>query len=102
MGYTYSRGQHGRKVLSKYKKRIRTTIISRVNSNKSDNLNIPNNYIIILTSNHPHRTVQNESSFNTHITLQKVTYLESSASINDETTDQINISEDSLSHQNAS
>ena len=92
----------GMKVLYKSKNKRCTTVISNANSNKSDNLNIPNNYIIILTSNHPHRTVQNESSFNTHITLQKVTYLESSASINDETTDQINISEDSLSHQNAS
>ena len=60
-------------------------MISRINSNESKNWNISNSDNIIGNSNLPHSRVQNESSFNTLINLQKVTDSDSSASINDET-----------------
>ena len=51
-------------------------------------------------SNFPHINVQNGGSFNTLITLQKLIYIESSVSINDEITDKIHMSEEISSHQN--
>ena len=55
---------------------------------------------VIGMSNFPHRNVQNENSFNTLINLQKIIYTKSSVSINDETTDHNNMSEEISSHQN--
>ena len=68
-------------------------MISHINSNKSNNWNASNSDKLIVPSKFHHSSVQNDSPFNTLITLQKLTYLESSASINDEITDPINISE---------
>ena len=70
-------------VLYKSKKRICTTVISHANINESNILNASNNDNIIVTSNISHGNVQNETSFNTLINLQKVTYSESGDSIND-------------------
>ena len=64
-----------------------------MNTSNSDNL--------IGTINLPHRNVQNNSSFDTLITLQKVTYTESSDRIKNKRTKQNNITEDISSHQNS-
>ena len=74
MGYTSSRRKHGRKVLSNSKKRKCTTIISHSNINKSNNLNTSNSDNVIGTTNFPNVNVQNGSSFNTIITVQKGIY----------------------------
>ena len=79
-----------------------TTAISHININESNNWNTSNTNNIIVNSNLPHGNVQNVSLYIALITLQKVTYSESSASINDEITDQIIISEEVSSHQNSS
>ena len=71
MGYTLSRRKHGREVLSKSKKRRSITIISHSKSNESNHLNTSNSDNFIGTPNFPHTKVQNDSSFNTLITLQK-------------------------------
>ena len=64
-------------------------------------MNTSNSDIVIGTSNLPHSNVQNNSPFNTLITLQKLTDIESSVIINDEITDKKYISEEVLSHQNS-
>ena len=46
-------------------------MISHVNIRKSNNLNESDSDNPIETSNLPHRTVQNNNSFNTLITLKK-------------------------------
>ena len=71
MEFVSPRRKHGRKVLRKSKKRIVTTINSHTNSSKSNYLNISNSDNVIGTSNLPHINVQNDSPFNTLITLQK-------------------------------
>ena len=75
-------------------------MISHTNNNESYILNTSNSDNIILTSNLPCINIQNDISFNTFISLQKVTYSESSDNINDEITNQINTSEESLSNKN--
>ena len=71
MVFTSSRKKQVRMVLYRYKNRRCTAEISHVNRNESNNFNKSNNDKRIGTSNLPHRYVQNESSFNTIITLQK-------------------------------
>ena len=66
-------------------------MISHVNSNESNNFNTSNSNNTIVTSNLPNSNVKSESSFNTLITFK--IYSESSAIINEEITDQVNISE---------
>ena len=73
MVFTLSRTKQVRKVLHKSKKNRCTNIISHVNSNKSNNWNIQKSNNLIGTSNFPHSNVQNVSSYNILITLQKVT-----------------------------
>ena len=85
----------------KSKKRRCNTIISHVNSNKSNNLNISNSDNDVGTSNLHHINVQDYSPFNSCITSQKVIDIESSFSINYERTYQKNISEEISSHQNS-
>ena len=63
-----------------------------MNTSNSDNL--------IVASKLPHRNVQHGSSFNTHITLQKVTYTESRVSISYERAHLKIISEEISFHQN--
>ena len=70
MVFTLSRRKHVRKVFFRSKKRICTTINSRVNSNKSNNLNESNSDNGIGNSSLPCINVQNESHFNKLITLQ--------------------------------
>ena len=71
------RRENGGKIFSKCKKRIYTTIISHINSNESNNLNTSNSDNVIVTPKFPHGNVQNFSSFNTHINLQKSIHTES-------------------------
>ena len=94
MGYTSSGRKHGRKVLSKSKKNMCTTDISHVNSDKADILNTSNTDNVIEIWEFPLISVQNVSSFNALITLQKVIDKNSSVSINDEIRDQNNTSEE--------
>ena len=101
MGYTYSRRKHGRKFLSKSKKRIFTTIISYVNINELNNFNILNSDNIIGTSKFPHGNVQNGSSFNTLVTLHKLIVAYSIVIINGERTDQNHMSEEISCRQNS-
>ena len=56
-------------VLSKYKTRRYTNVISNINSNKQNNLNTSNSDNVIVNSNFDHISVQNDSPFNTLITL---------------------------------
>ena len=100
--FTLSRRKQSKKILYKSKRSRCTTVISHVNSNESNHLNTSNSDFGIGTSNLPHINVHNYSPFNSLIALQKVTDTESSFSINNETTDEKNISEEILSHQNLS
>ena len=52
------------------KERRFTTVKSHVNSNESDNFNASNRVNVIETSNIPHINIQNNSPFNTIITLK--------------------------------
>ena len=76
-------------------------MVSHVNSNKSNNLNTSNSDNLIGTSYLPHSNVHDYSSFNTLVTLQKLTDTYWSVSISDETTDQNNINEEMSSRQNS-
>ena len=71
-----------------------TTVNSHVNIKKWNNLNTPKSDNVIGTSNLPYSNVQNDSSFNTLVTLQKITDTVSSVSINNERKDGNNISEE--------
>ena len=64
-------------------------------------MNTSNSDNVIETSNLPHSNVQNYSPFNTLVNLKKVTYTESSISINYEITGQNNISAEMFSRQNS-
>ena len=59
MGYTSLRGKHNRTVLYMSKKSRRTTTISHINSNKSNNLNTSNGDNVVGTSKFTNRNVQN-------------------------------------------
>ena len=61
MAFTPSRSKHGRKVLSKSKKRRYNIVNSHVNESESNNLNTSNNDNFIETSNLTHINVQNDS-----------------------------------------
>ena len=98
----FSRREHGRKVLYKSNKRRCTTVISHVNSNKSNHLNTSNSDDVIGTSNLTQINSENGSPFNTFITLQKVMDIYSSVIINDKRTYQNNMSEEILSDQKIS
>ena len=77
-----SRGKHGRKVLSKYKKRRCTTVNSHVNCSESNHFNTSNNVNVMGNSNLPRTNVQNDSPFCTLINLKKETDTEPIVSIN--------------------
>ena len=77
----------------KSNKRRCTTVISHVNSIKSNHLNTSNSDNVIGTLNLTQINSQNGSPFNTIIVLQKVTDIYSSVSINDERKYQNNKSE---------
>ena len=79
-----SRRKQGQNILYKTNNRRCTNVISHVNSNKLNKSNVSKSDNLIGTSNLPHRNVQNDSSFNTLIILQKLAETESSASIKDE------------------
>ena len=64
-------------------------------------MNTPKSDNVIGTSNLPYSNVQNDSSFNTLVTLQKVTDTVSSVSINNERKYGNNISEEISSHKNS-
>ena len=83
MGYKSSRKKHSRNILYKSKNRRCTTVISHVNSNESNNLNMSNGDNVIETSKTPHSNVQNGIPFNTLINLQKLMDKKSSVSIKD-------------------
>ena len=68
---------------------------------KSNNLNTSNSDNLIVTSDFPHSSVQNYGSYNTLISFKNLIYSQSNASINDEITDQINISEETQSRHNS-
>ena len=61
MGYELLRKKHVLMVLFKYNKRRCTSIISNVNSNESNKLNISNWDNVIYMSKFPHSNVQNFS-----------------------------------------
>ena len=73
MAFTSSRGEHGRKVFPKSKKRRCTTVTSHVNSTESNYLNTYNRDNVIGNSNIPHINVHTECSSNELVTLQKET-----------------------------
>ena len=100
--FTLSIRKQGQKFLYKSKKSRYTTMISHVNRNESNNLNTPNSDNILGTSKFSHSNIQNYGSFNTTIPFKKVSYTESSVSINDERTDKKYITEKNASHQNPS
>ena len=58
MGYMLSRRKHARKVLNKANNRRHTEIISHVNSNESNKLEISNLDNIKITSTCPYTTVK--------------------------------------------
>ena len=60
----------GRNVSYISKKRRCTNVNSHVNSSKSNNLIISNSDNVIRTSNLTHTNIQNESPFNTPISLK--------------------------------
>ena len=66
------RRKYGRKVLSKDNKRRSVTIISHVNSDRSNNLNTQNSGDVKRTPNLPYYTVQNGRSSNTLNILSKI------------------------------
>ena len=74
-------------VFYKYNRSRRTTVISHVNSNESNNLNTSDSYNVIGTSNITHSNVQNDTPLNKLITLQKLTDIYSSVITNNEITD---------------
>ena len=78
------RRKQGQNILYKSKNRRFTTVISHINSNKSNKLNASNSDNSIGTSNLPHSNVQNDSLLNTLITLQKLIEIKSISSMNDE------------------
>ena len=88
-----SRTKEGWDIFYNYKKTICSSVISHISRNESNNLNTSNIDNLLGTSNLSHINIQNNSSFNTLITLQNVTESESSASINNKITYQVNISE---------
>ena len=71
MVFMLSRRKQGQNIMYKSKNRRFTTVVSHVNSNKSNKLNASNSDDIIGTSKLPHSNVQNDSLFNSLITLQK-------------------------------
>ena len=74
-------------------------MISHTNNNESNIMNVYKNDSVIVNSNLPHSSVQNCSQFNTLVNILKATDSESSGNINDEITDQIDISEEIPSRQ---
>ena len=93
MVFTSSRRKQGRNLSYKSKKRICTTVNSHINRSESNNPNTSNIDNVVGNSNVPRINVQNESSINTLITLQRETGTESSISINNEKIDENNTSE---------
>ena len=96
-----SRGEQGRKVSLKSKKRICINVNSHLNSSETNNLNTSNSDNVIGNLNLPCINVHTKSPLNKLMTLQKKTNTESITSINDEITDNKNTSEEISPHQNS-
>ena len=101
MVFTPYRWKHERKFAYKSKKRRYTTVNWHINSSKSNNPNTSNCYNVVGNSNLPHINVQTGSSSDTFITVKTEIDTGSSISINNETIDENNISEEIPSHHNS-